>query len=164
VIQITGHHYHNDENGNKIVQFVRNTLLKNLKEREIDLPHGRFTMKELGVDYPVIVSKGTKLTDEVLTDENVEVMPTAGMENPMSSGGFGNRTPPGAAKTPPAGKTDPAKVPERQRDFPVKRFNFILQFCWKPTTISERLLKRKQQEEAEKAAKAQAELAANPMQ
>jgi hypothetical protein len=136
---------------------------------EVTLPHGTFAMKELGVDYPVIVSKNTLPRDDVLVDENVEATPVGGGADGFGSG-FGGRPVPGA-KTPPVGKTDPngkkpdgVAVPEKQREFHVKRFDFVLQFSWKPTTLSERLLKRKQAEDAAKAAKEQSELAANPMQ
>jgi type IV pilus assembly protein PilM len=76
VIEIYGHHYHNDtESGNDIRgNFVRNTLIKNILSKQIELPYidergqavvGKFTMKELGVDFPVVVYEGTLEQEEI---------------------------------------------------------------------------------------------------
>ncbi len=66
VIEIYGHHYHNDAEAgsNNRGTFVRNTFIKNLLNKQIELPvitaNGqtvleKFTMNELGVDFPVVV-------------------------------------------------------------------------------------------------------------
>ncbi len=168
VIQIKAHHYHNSEPNNQIAQYVRNTLITNLKESTIELPHGQFTVKELGIGYPVMINKDTAKKTEVLINQNVaEVAPMA-MEGPMGGGFGGIRTPVGnkaAPGNPAAAKAADGKAvpvePDRQREFREERFDFVVQFCWKPTTLSERLLNRKKQEEAKTQ---QPELAAQPMQ
>jgi type IV pilus assembly protein PilM len=154
VIQIKGHHFHNHEHNNQQAEFVRKTLIKNLKEKEILLPDGTFSTKELGIDYPLLVNTVHRTHKVPLIDENVaEVLPT-GAENPP----FGVKPPAPAAN----GKAaDPTKAePPKQRVFEEDQYDFIVHFSWKPTTLNERRLNRKKKEDAAKeAAKAQQELA-----
>jgi hypothetical protein len=159
VIQIKGHHFHNHEHNNEAAVFVRNTLIKNLKDKVIDLPDGQFTTKELGIDYPLLVNTIHKTTKVPLINENVEVVAPTGPEVP---GAFGK-----AAPAPKAlGAADPTKAePPKQREFIEDQYNFIVHFCWKPTTLNERLLNRKKKADAEaEAKKQQQELAAGANQ
>jgi type IV pilus assembly protein PilM len=65
IIQIRGHHFHNDEDvrGEGMVgaEYVRHTFMKNLTEREVGLPAGKGQepvnkpIKEIGLAYPVLV-------------------------------------------------------------------------------------------------------------
>jgi hypothetical protein len=65
IIQIHGHHFHNDEDarGEGMVgaEYVRHTFMKNLTEREVGLPAGKGQkpvykpIKEIGLAYPVLV-------------------------------------------------------------------------------------------------------------
>ncbi len=137
VIEIYGHHYHNDADAgsNNRGTFVRNTFVKNLLTKQIELPvvmaNGqtvlqKFTMNELGVDFPVVVyappveqetigEGGTRITD--------------------------------SAYTKPVGKTTV-----------LQKAVFVVQFAWKPTAATERLNKRNQSQPA----KAETELASVP--
>lgn len=149
VIQIKGHHFHNNNPTNSQAKFVQSTLIKNLKEKEIQLPDGAFSTKELGIDYPFLFNTIHKTVEVPLVNENVEEVLPTGPETP----GFGKTGPP-PAKAP--GAADPKAEPQKpvQRIFKVDQYNFTVQFCWKPTTLNERLLNRKKKELEKEAAKA----------
>ncbi len=68
VIQISGHHFHNQDPTNAGAQYVRNTLLRNLMEKQITLPDQdgkpvQVMPKELGIMYPVLIY-ASKVSDE----------------------------------------------------------------------------------------------------
>jgi len=107
VIQIRGHHFHNEEQGNEGEQFVRSTLVHNL------LPEGpgvvvaagkesgkTVPVSELGISYPVIVD----------SPAIVKTPLTASVAPPGTRG----------ANEPPVDE--------------VMRYDFVLQFAWQPTT------------------------------
>jgi type IV pilus assembly protein PilM len=148
--EMEGHHYHNEGFQNVGRAFIRETLIKNLESMTVTLPvyqNGQtamvpFTMKELGVDFPVItyVSGATPVTIGDSTGVN---------------GGYGGQTP-APATTPEgaaAGANGQAAAPVTLREV-----KFRVQFCWKPTAASQRLLNR----EKDKPTKPAEELAAAP--
>ena len=63
-----GHHYHNADRNNMAPNYVRNTLIKNLREKTIELPTGdngqmeEVSMKDLGISYPVLVESAEART------------------------------------------------------------------------------------------------------
>jgi type IV pilus assembly protein PilM len=150
VIELEGHHYHNEGFQLRGEMFIRETLIKNLEEMKVTLPvytNGAtqmvpFTMKELGVDFPVITYVG-KLTDVTVGD-------------PTQSG-YGGAAPAPATvaetSTATAAGTAPGATPLTLREC-----RFRVQFCWKPTPASQRLKNR----ETEKQPKPTQELAAAP--
>jgi len=108
VVQIRGHHFHNEEQGNEGEQFVRGTLLRNL------LPEGdgvvvsagkksgeTVPVTELGIGYPVIVESSAIY-----------------------------KAPPAVSSLPPG----PRGAPGDPNAADVKRYDFTLQFVWQPTT------------------------------
>ncbi|MFM9025019.1 MAG: type IV pilus assembly protein PilM, partial [Planctomycetaceae bacterium] len=107
VIQIRGHHFHNEEQGNEGEQFVRSTLVHNLlpegpgvvvaagKESGKTLP-----VTEVGISYPVIVDSSAIVKTPL----------TAPVSLPGTRG----------ANESPADD--------------VQRYDFALQFAWQPTT------------------------------
>ncbi len=119
VIQLRGCHYHNNETQeSQGASYVRDTLIKNLREAKIKLlgKDGKETelpIKDLGIGYPVIVSQIRRLENEAIADPN-SAEPTRGKD----------------AKA--------AAVPESKPQI-VKRFDFTLQFSWQPTPLSKRL-------------------------
>jgi type IV pilus assembly protein PilM len=124
VIELTGYHYHNNDTRQMGSAFVRNTLIENLKNGKVQLPgkDGQLTevaVKDLGISHPVIISEIS--APRSVTIENPNAEPTTG----------------------PDGTQVPAKPLQ------LRRFDFVLQFAWKPTPLSERL---KVQEERAKAA------------
>jgi hypothetical protein len=122
VIEMEGHHFHNDD-WNQGAVFVRNTLIANLENKVIQLPvydaQGRpvmatFSMKELGIDFPVITYDGKLESLEI--DESGQIL--------SQSDGYGGAAAPVLGAKPP---------------ITVKQYNFRVQFCWKPTPASKRL-------------------------
>jgi type IV pilus assembly protein PilM len=149
VFELEGHHYHNEGFQNIGAVFVRETLVKNLEEMTVTLPvyqNGAttmvpFTMKELGVDFPVVTY--------------VSQITTVDLGDGTGQSSYGGTT------TVPATKSETsAATPTAQGVPPVKlkRCDFRVQFCWKPTPASQRLANREKEKEPRPAP----ELAAAP--
>ncbi len=136
VVQLIGHHFHNDpaDRDNEGAQFVRKTIIKNLEEGEIELPDGAGGMevvkfKDLGISFPLVVDESNII--------NVTYDPNAGSAEEatgnanrgmmgageMMGGGMG-RGPAGAG----------AAAPPPQELWKLRRYDFTVQFFWKPTT------------------------------
>ncbi|MDD3586611.1 MAG: pilus assembly protein PilM [Thermoguttaceae bacterium] len=73
IVQLTGYHYHNSDNVNdpeRGAEYVRRTILRNLKHGSVELPislerqrAGKsgtevVTFKELGIHYPILINPG----------------------------------------------------------------------------------------------------------
>jgi len=113
VIQIKGHHFHNDPGGVQTAQFVQDNLIKPLREKEdIELPALGEGLKEivstksLGISHPVLIGTREKPVTEQLTNS--------------------------------------AKQDEQDEQVSVQKFDFTVQFVWKPVT------RRARKEAAEK--------------
>ena len=124
VVQITGHHFHNEEQGNEGEQFVRSTLVKNLlgEGDEVPVAAGEKSgdlvpVADLGIGYPVLVLSSPIRKIQMQTTAS-GVAPGAG---PRFDGGAV------AAGDPSSGTID------------LKRYDFILQFIWQPTTPGSKL-------------------------
>ena len=108
---------------------MRNELLAKLENAKITLPAGagkprqQFTMKELGISFPVLVE------DMGFDDED--------MPNPKYD-------------PTPLASEDSAAVDEEARSptISVRRYDFKVQFCWRETLASQRLKDRDQTEAA----------------
>ena len=139
-MQITGYHFHNADRANQGAQYVRNTLIRQLREGKLELPTGAggkletVTMKDLGISCPVLVNP-LKVYEVEVTDPNAEPgdgAAPAGWACRWSPGGMGmggmgrNRPVPGPADASAAGTVKLGK------------FDFVVQFCWQPKTPSER--------------------------
>jgi len=118
VVQIVGHHYHNEEQGNEGEQFVHSTLVRGLLGRgaEVVVSAGEhagesMSVADLGIGFPVIV-----VSSPIKTVDMAE--PGAATGTPGSRPGFEGAAP---------GAADAATVR-------LKRYDFILQFVWQPTT------------------------------
>jgi type IV pilus assembly protein PilM len=157
VIQLTGHHYHNADPKNDTRRFVADTLLKNLEEGTVELPDGPngglvdVPIKDLGISRPWLVV-GKQLTPEIID-------PDAALRAPGSSYSYTEAPPPEAGRE----GALPAAVgaeAEKPRWFEVKKYEFVVQFIWQPTTRTQRVAIAKARAETEAAAKAAAEEAA----
>lgn len=124
VVQITGHHFHNQEQGNEGEQFVRSTIVRNLLGEGDEVPVSAgvksgetVPVTDLGIGYPVLV-----LSSPI---RKVQVQTTAAGSTGVAGGpGFEG----GASGT----GTDSGTVE-------LKRYDFILQFGWQPTTPGSKL-------------------------
>jgi type IV pilus assembly protein PilM len=122
VVQITGHHFHNEERGNEGEQFVRSTLVRGLlgEGDGITVAAGsrageQVSVADLGIGFPVLVT-----SSPILPFEMVE-----GGSTPA----FGGR--PGME----GGSPTAAPVVK------LKRYAFVLQFAWQPATPGSKLPK-----------------------
>ena len=117
VVQITGHHFHNEEQGNEGEQFVRSTIIRSLLGEDAEVPVAAgpqagelVPVGKLGIGYPVLVLSSPLRKVQVQTS-------AAG---PGAAAGFERG--PGGVGDPAAGLVE------------IKRYDFILQFTWQPTT------------------------------
>jgi len=149
IIQIAGLHYHNATRDNQGAQYVRNTLIKNLRKNTVELPTAdgkgveRVSMKDLGISCPEIVRK-SRVDEDTIPDPSSETV--AGV------GGGGGRTGTGR---PPAGADGAPTV----KMIKLLRFDFTVHFCWQPKTPLER---QKDRERRAKEALEKAKNAAQP--
>jgi hypothetical protein len=113
VIQIVGHHFHNEPHhqGHDGPQFVRETLIRNLlgEGDEVTVAAGPLAgktvpVKELGIGFPVIVDASNPRPVRVQR--------------------------PGAGEKPAAGVSGQDDEVEEVK---LRRYDFTVQFCWQPT-------------------------------
>ena len=144
VIQINAHHFHNEDDRNFALQYVRSTLLKDLQTKLVTIPqvvNGKVVnvtlpLKELGVDYPLAIGEGTTMT--VVHPDDIP------NENDAGAKGVGVA---GIGVAPVLG----APVQERK----IKRYDFTVQFAWKETPYAQRLENKKKAQEGATAATGQ---------
>lgn len=158
VFQFTGYHYHNsdDNKSNQTQRFVNNTLIKNLEEGFVELPDGpkgemvKVSFADLGLSHPWLVKDG-KIQD-------VQVDLEAGLGEQSTStrgGGYGGEM--GGYGGEGGGRRAAAPVDGEEEESSIitlKKYSFIVQFCWKETPKSVRQEKaavRRQEEEAARA-------------
>lgn len=128
VIQLTGYHYHNLDKTNQTEGFVKNTLIKNLEQGSVELPEGpdgelvEVPFSDLGISHAWLVD-GTRIKDEIV---DLEANPYS---NDSTVRGESGRGAPTRRRT--SNDDDSALIT-------LKRYDFIVQFCWQPTPQSER--------------------------
>lgn len=161
VIEMKGYHYFNDDIQTWGGTHVRDTFLKNLREQTVTLPKGpgegdeTFTMEELGIGFGILAQE-TPIVDAQVPNPYYEPPPRA--EAPeMGPDGMTPLAPAAAAET-------PAATPEEEEPseplappfYSVRKYSFIVQFCWQEKLLSERLQAREEKArlEAEAAAAA----------
>ena len=145
VIQLTGFHYHNADQSNQTRKFVIDTLVKALEDGTVKLPDGyNETEKKLtgelvdvqlidmGISRPWLVA-GKPLKQEWI-DPDAQLMGEGNTS--MGVTGFGSLAQPEAAPLGAAGEAVPTGPVSRA--FEVKRYDFVVQFCWQPKTRAQR--------------------------
>ncbi len=140
VIQLVGYHFHNDGDNLEGEQFVNATLLKNLAEGSIQLPDGpggemvEVSFKELGVNFPVVVTRNRINEVEYDPEANSEEGAVGGRRR-GGGRGMGMRGPSGergsSRKRP--GRAAQANKEAEPEFWKLRRYDFIVQFCWTPT-------------------------------
>lgn len=156
IISLSGHHYHNADRNNQGPQYIRKTLLANLRNGKVKLPASdpdggaEVTMKEFGISYPLFVNP-LKIESELIANPYADKDAPVKLGGDAMLGGLGASKP----KAVSAGVPDPTSA-----TISVPRFDFNVQFCWQPKTPTMRLAEKKA---AEKKAK-EAAAAAAPQQ
>jgi hypothetical protein len=131
-----------------MAQFVNNTLIKNLEEGYVELPDGendelvQVLLSDVGISHPW-VAWGSKLDDETFFPGEGGVDASSADRNTVSRS-FGSRDGFGE---------DGQDLPELK----LKRYNFLVQFCWRltPKTERRRLAEERRRAEAERAENAE---------
>jgi type IV pilus assembly protein PilM len=171
VIELKGYHYYNSDLQNGGANHVRNTLLKNLQSGAVTLPidHGRqtyqFTMQELGIQFPILLMDEGKPMPVVVPnpdfDPKTQQVPGAGFGAESMPGFSGGVMPGGPGMSGYGGGLVPgqtgAEGEKKKEDeipptFKVSRYSFVVQFCWQPKRISERIKAREEKMKAQAAA------------
>lgn len=151
VVQLTGHHFHNMDRSEQGTRFVNNTLIKQLEEGTVMLPDGwdpntgRWTgelievpIADLKIHHPwVYVGTDVKTVYENL---DAELMGGDSMRGAYRPPTFG------------AEEGDADGKPPEPRVVELKRYDFVVQFCWEPTTREQRREMRLAREQAAAAA------------
>src|SRR5262249_12705628 len=122
VIQITGHHFHNEDRRNFGPTYVQNTLVKSLNEKpDVELIDDqakkiKVSTKDLGMEHALIVSQERKVADPA-------AYPNPNMANIAAA---------------PLPGTPAATAAKQPASIMLRRFDFKVQFAWKPKTLSQR--------------------------
>jgi type IV pilus assembly protein PilM len=108
VIELRGYHYHNEDLTQQTAEFLRTSLIENLRNKKIKLVEKdgqpvEMPIAELGIAYPVISSPISRLQPVTIPD-------------PEQAG----------------------------KEVALKRWDFRVQFVWKPTPLSKRIELREQ--------------------
>ncbi len=97
MIRLTGYHYHNADQRNQGAEFVRNTLIENLRTKKIKLPNPEthvlreVSMSDLGISYPVLVNPLGVEDEEVVDSNAVPVVAPAAAGMPARAQGSWTR-------------------------------------------------------------------------
>ncbi len=161
VVEIKGYHFFNDDLATWGGTHVRNTLLKNLREKTIELPAGpgkppeKFTMGELGIGFAILAVE-TRIQDVRIQNPYYEGpqggtlgYPVPGMSGPSAAMDTSLAPPmsePGRTTGSGAAEGTAKKSAEdlsNPREFLVPKYTFVVQFSWREVTLSERLQKRR---------------------
>ena len=153
VIEMVGYHFHNEDRHKPLegAQFVRSTLIRNLSSKndavKVLISAGpkkgdEISMADLGISHPLIVRSST--IRDILLGGNASGgsgMGGSGMGGPGMGGppGGRGRRPPGNPRAGAAPGTVPPDLesgnPDRPDELTLKRYEFTVQFCWKPTIL-----------------------------
>ena len=135
MIQLTGHHYHNEDHHkpDDTAQFVRSTIVQGLigKGDEVLVAAGplagrKVPVAELGLGYPVIVTSANLRLERVAAPGGGPQQPTSFA--PVDSDEYAPPPPGGFPGVPAPGAAGLAN-----QGVDLKRFDFTLQFTWQPT-------------------------------
>jgi type IV pilus assembly protein PilM len=164
VISLSGYHFHNPQRTGELIgaEYVKERLIRKLQDpnTKVFLPKGDasgerelVSLKELGIDYPVLLSQGRPRPRTIINPyvrvSAVGTDASGGQTQPASG------LQPGAASMAPsrfrAGAVGPRGVakPELPDEAVLElyEFPFVVQFTWIPTTPSQRREKAEQPEQ-----------------
>jgi type IV pilus assembly protein PilM len=151
VIELAGFHYFNGKKGLEGESHIRKYLLEYLEYGTVELPgpDGKpevFSMKELGISFPVISKPVVIDTKNRLSNPEFETAQTLLKAQMAAEFAATGKEPP--TKTPPNdGKTtiyielNGKSIPSH---FPAPKAPFVVQFVWQEKTLTDRLWWRQQ--------------------
>ena len=160
IVRLTGYHFHNYETTAEAEgramgrEYVYQTLIENLRNKTIELPtftsteggaggkREKLTMKELGIEYPVLVEPKPYQKIEVLDPKAaLEEMPNPTTGAPAAKA---DASPGPGESARPAGKESTAK----KKTILLWKYPFTVEFVWRPTPPSKRAEEKKKKQEA----------------
>ena len=155
VIELTGYHYHNADRKNQSSRFVNNTLIEKLEAGTFELPTGengeleKVPFADFGIFHPWL-AYGGRLWDEEIDPE----------------GQLGGSIPRSRAFPEPGSEETTEVVEEESKIIELKRYDFIVQFCWQPRTRLQRqeIAEQRRLAEEQAAAAATEEETEEPLQ
>lgn len=162
VLQLTGYHYHNRDvaGGTQGAEYVRNTLIRDLANGEVLLPGpggqgGELvSMKDMGVGYPVLVDP-RRIRVVKVNNPYAEPKPV----DPAAAGAAQPGMQPGMMQAMPgmSGMSgEMGGMGQGQGEIvTLRRFDFVVQFCWQPTPPSKRHEKKQEGNDAQAAPEAE---------
>jgi type IV pilus assembly protein PilM len=136
VIELRGYHYHNEARHKPTegAQFLRSTIVKNLLGNGVKvtpsagpLAGQEVAVADIGIGFPVIVSSSPIRTVRIPGGKSAmsgSALP-GGMALPIAGPG-------GPGDPAAAGPGSVAGAAEEPQDLVLKRYDFVLQFCWQP--------------------------------
>jgi type IV pilus assembly protein PilM len=154
VFELRGYHLHNSlpdgklNVGDEKEDFIKNTFFKNLETGKVKLPDGPngqlidVPISDLGIKFPVVVTSARIQTVTYLP-ESADA--TASGNAPRSMTPEGLSTTPGA----PTNATG-----EQGKSFKLRKYPFLIQFCWQPQPRGQRIEAAKKKAAAAAAATA----------
>ena len=158
VIEIQAHHFHNEGMDSEL-DYVRRTLLKNLRDGEVTLPDGTYKYSDLGIMYPTVVRKSPKSSIKPIIIGSADQGAMMGGAGGKAGPGMGGMGGPGMGMGGPGMGGGSGLQDDNVLE--AKEFVFILQMAWVPRSVGERAeAKRLRLEEAAAAQAAAAEAAA----
>lgn len=132
VVELQGHHFHNEDRHKPLegAQYVRSTLIKNLlgKGDKVIVSAGplagqEVNVSDLGIGFPVIVQSSSIKPVRI---------PLAAIGGGTMGGGIPRPSVPMAQQTgDDVSESDPAQ------DLVLRRYDFVVQFCWQPRPAGE---------------------------
>ena len=145
VVQITGYHYHNADQTNQTLKYLREAFLQKLEEGTVKLPDGydpvqkKLTgeyidvlIKDLGISRVWLVQDKPLRPDFIDPDEQL-------MAEGTTATGFAETINPDARAEAAAPTTeDGAPAVPESKIIEVQRYDFVVQFCWQPKTRTAR--------------------------
>jgi type IV pilus assembly protein PilM len=162
VIQLTGYHYHNADQQNQSEKFIRDSFLKVLDEGSVKLPDGydpktkQLTGELLDVPFKDLgITRTWVRASKPIVDEWIDPDALLAAES-----GTSVRTLTPQEMQAPIANPENGAAPEqpKSRAFKVRRCDFVVQFCWQPTTRTKRrqIVEERKAADAAKAAEAAA--------
>ncbi len=164
VIEIQAHHFHNfigDESKISEADYVRQTLINSILNKDVTLPDGVYKYSDLGVSFPTIVRR-----EVASKPKRIEFDPAKARAAAMAGRGGGmmglesyGAGPMGAV----GGGTGNQTLADNETTFDAHEFSFVVQMAWEPHNPSQRAAAKEARLKAEAdAAKAAAAAAENP--
>jgi type IV pilus assembly protein PilM len=133
IIEIKGYHFHNSDTSNEGREFIEHTLFHELEEGTVQLPDGDggalvdVPIKDLGISFPVVITQPKIRTVTFLPDEINADAPNRGGRAIATREERG-----------PRGRNEGAADQPEQKSWKLRRYDFVIQFCWQPKTRTQR--------------------------